>query len=94
MNRLEPRLDPGRLRPAPDHDHRRREVRAVNSAILVLHAAQRDRVARLHAEAAVAHLARRSPERRVRRALGRSIVRLGERLASEPAERVSPARSR
>jgi len=93
MNRLEPRLDPGRLRPAPLHDHHRREVRAVNSPILVLHAAQRDRVARLHAEAAVARLVRRSPERRLRRALGRSIVRLGERLASEPAELVSPTRS-
>ena len=66
----------------------------MTSSILILRAAQQDRVARLQAEAAAARLARRSSERRIRRALGRSIVRLGERLASEPAELLSPARPR
>jgi hypothetical protein len=57
-----------------------------------------DRAARLAAEAQEARNARRATradERRIRRAIGRSIVRLGARIAAEPAvERLQPAGSR
>jgi hypothetical protein len=69
-------------------------IRAVNA----IHA---DRVARFTAEAERAAFARRPsrPDARrvswIRRAVGRSIVRIGARIAAEPAvERLQPAGSR
>ena len=92
--RVAPETDPGRLRPALTRRNRR-EIRAMNGQLLALRAAQQDRVARYLAEAEAARLVgKRSSERRIRRVVGRSIVRLGERLAAEPAERLTPARSR
>ncbi|MDA8238014.1 MAG: hypothetical protein M0T75_09070 [Chloroflexi bacterium] len=85
----------GRARPATDHSPaRRREVSAVN-AIRIIHAVHADRAARFEAEARQARIARRAPradERRIRRVIGRSIVRIGARIAAEPApERLLPA---
>jgi hypothetical protein len=73
----------------------------MDSFIRAVDAIHADRVARFTAEAERAALARRSPRpdaRRVgwiRRAVGRSIVRIGARIAAEPAaERLQPAGSR
>jgi hypothetical protein len=65
-------------------------------------AVHRDRLARLHGEADRARLARslRTGDRRLRRAVGRSLVRAGQRLAAEaatqdrPIERLTPAGTR
>jgi hypothetical protein len=63
--------------------------------IRIMRAVHADRAARFEAEARQARIARRaSPadERRVRRAIGRSIVRIGARIAADaPAERLQPA---
>jgi hypothetical protein len=71
-------------------DHR--EVHAMNTQIQVLQAIHADRLARLHAEAQRARLARAAgtDTRRLRRALGRTIVRAGQRIAAETA---APERS-
>jgi hypothetical protein len=61
-----------------------------------------DRIARLYREARQARLARstRTDERRLRRALGRSLVRAGQRIAAEATapertiEHVTPAGTR
>jgi len=97
MNGLDPR-QAGRARRHPiQHPAHRREVSDMN-AIRIARAVHADRAARFEAEAQQARLARRASvagERRVRRALGRSIVRLGERIAADPsAERLVPAGSR
>ena len=88
----------GRARPRPEHPPaHRREVSDVNAIrhILAVHA---DRAARFEAEAQqarIARLATRADERRVRRAIGRSIVRVGARIAADPpTERLQPAGSR
>jgi len=81
-------------------DHR--EVHAMNTQIRFLQAVHADRLGRLHAEARQARLARsaRTDERRLRRALGRSLVRAGQRIAAEapaperPIEHLTPAGSR
>ena len=73
---------PGRSVHAPlEH----REVHAVNSQIQYMLAVHADRIARLHAESRRANLARstRIDSRRIRRALGRSLVRAGQRIAAE-----------
>jgi hypothetical protein len=66
----------------------------VNNAIRTINAIHADRAARFAAEAArdriaaEIHAARRAEqpgERRVRRAIGRTIVRLGARIAADPA---------
>ena len=62
----------------------------MNSAILVLHAAQRDRVARLHAEAAVAHFARRSPERRMGQPIEQMSRGMQQKVAIARALLTSP----
>jgi hypothetical protein len=98
MTRLDPLAPAGRARPRPDHPNaHRREVSAVNS-IRVMQAVHEDRAARFHAEAHHARVFReviRSDERRIRRAIGRSIVRVGARIAADPApERLVPAGSR
>lgn len=73
----------------------------MDSSIRAVNAIHADRVARFTAEAERAALVRgsqRPDERRVRsirRAVGRSIVRIGARIAAEPAvERLQPAGSR
>jgi hypothetical protein len=64
-------------------------------AIDVLQAARRERQARLRAEADVRRLARIAPGRPLRRVVGHAIVRVGERLAAEPApEGLTLARTR
>jgi hypothetical protein len=53
------------------------------------------RVARIADEARIARRASGADERRIRRAIGRSIVRIGARIAADPApERLVPAGSR
>ena len=88
----------GRARPRPDHPPaHRKEVSAVNS-IRMINAVHADRAARFHAEAHHARISCeviRADERRIRRAIGRSIVRVGARIAADPApERLVPAGSR
>jgi hypothetical protein len=69
-------------------------VFAVNNQIRAINAFHADRAARFEAEAQRARIAdeiradRRASqpdERRIRRAIGRSIVRLGARIAADPA---------
>ena len=66
----------------------------MNNAIRAINAIHADRAARFGAEAEqvriaheihVARRADRPAERRIRRAVGRSIVRLGARIAADPA---------
>ena len=71
------------------------------NTVRYVNAVHADRAARFAAEAhndRVARASRRAPrsdERRIRRAVGRSIVRLGARIAADPAlERLQPAGSR
>ena len=68
------------------------------SFIRISQAVHADRAARFQAEAQKARVAREAPRpdgRRIRRALGRSIVRVGVRIAADPAaERLQPAGSR
>ena len=79
-----------------------REVHPMNAQIQYLQALHADRIARLHREARQARLARstRTDERRLRRALGRSLVRAGQRIAAEATapertiEHVAPAGTR
>lgn len=70
----------------------------MNNVIRYIDAIHADRVDRFEAEAQQARIARRAAradERRIRRALGRSIVRVGARIAAEPApEQLQPAGSR
>ena len=90
---------PSRTVHAPLHH---REVHAMNTQIQFLQAVHADRLARLHAEAHQARLARslRTDARRLRRALGRSLVRVGQRIAAEasaperPVDNLTPAGSR
>ena len=94
----------GRGRPPthPIHAHLdHREVHAMNTHIEILRAVHADRLARLHAEAHRARLVpSRSEARRLRRALGHSLVRAGQRIAAEastaerPIEHLTPAGSR
>jgi hypothetical protein len=82
--------------------HEHREVHAMNTQIEILQAVHADRLARLHAEAHRARLVRpaRTETRRLRRALGRSLVRAGQRIAAEAStpersiDHLTPAGSR
>ena len=76
----------------------------MNPQIQYLQAVHADRIARLHADARQARQARlarpaRTDERRLRRALGRLLVRAGQRIAAEATgpertiEHVTPAGS-
>jgi hypothetical protein len=99
MTRLDLHQPAGRARPRSDHPPaHRREVSAVNNTTRYVNAVHADRAARFEAEAHNARISReaiRADERRVRRAIGRSIVRVGARIAADPApERLVPARSR
>jgi hypothetical protein len=64
------------------------------NSIRIVDAVHADRAARLRAEAEAHRLARRSGpagRRRIRRAVGRSIVAIGARIAADPApERLQP----
>ena len=90
---------PSRTVHAPLHH---REVHAMNTQIKFLQAVHADRLARLYADAYQARLARsaRTDARRLRRALGRSLVRAGQRIAAEasaperPVDNLTPAGSR
>jgi hypothetical protein len=98
MNRHDHHNPAGRDRPHQIHSPARpKEVSEMND-IRIMRAVHADRAARFEAEARQARIARRaSPadERRVRRAIGRSIVRIGARIAADaPAERLQPAGSR
>ena len=88
----------GRARPRPQHPPaHRREVSVVNNSTRFVDAVHADRAARFQAEAHQVRIDRRSgtEERRIRRAIGRSIVRVGARIAADPApERLVPAGSR
>jgi hypothetical protein len=76
-----------------------REVHPMNAQIQYLQALHADRIARLHREARQAR-STRTDERRLRRALGRSLVRAGQRIAAEATapertiEHVTPAGTR
>jgi hypothetical protein len=78
------------------------ELNPMNAHILYAWTIHEDRLAHLHAEAERNRLARSVPTdaRRLRRTIGRSLVRAGQRLAAEaaaqdrPAERLTPAGSR
>jgi hypothetical protein len=99
MTRLDLHQPAGRARPRNDHPPaHRREVSAVNSFTRYVNAVHADRAARFEAEAHQARVVRRAPragEHRFRRVIGRSIVRVGARIAADPApERLVPARSR
>jgi hypothetical protein len=73
-------------------------VSAVNNTTRAINAIHADRAARFAAEAHRARIARRTSgadERRIRRAIGRSIVRVGARIAADPGtELLQPAGSR
>ena len=95
----------GRDRPPGPMPHTiddQREVHPMNAQIQYLQAVHADRIARLYREARQARLARstRTDERRLRRALGRSLVRAGQRIAAEATapertiEHVTPAGTR
>lgn len=61
----------------------------------VVFAVHAERMARYRAEAEAERLRRESStERRFRRAVGRSLVRFGERIAADVDERFEPAASR
>ena len=70
----------------------------MNTNIRAVNAIHADRAAQFEAEAREARIARQArgaEERRVRRAIGRSIVRVGARIAADPpTERLQPAGSR
>jgi len=91
----------GRARRHPIHPPaHRREVSDMN-AIRIIQAVHEDRATRFQAEARQARFvaearaagrASRDGERRIRRAIGRSIVRVGARIAADPVpERLQPA---
>jgi hypothetical protein len=70
------------------------DVNAIRQ-ILAVHADRAARFAAEAQEARIARLASRADERRIRRAIGRSIVRVGARIAADPpTERLQPAGSR
>ena len=99
MTAHDPHQPAGRARPRPDHPPaHRREVSAVNNSTRYVDAVHADRAARFQAEAHHARISRkviRADERRIRRAIGRSMVRVGARIAADPApERLVPAGSR
>ena len=68
------------------------------NAVRFIQAVHADRAARFAAAAQQARIARQATaadERRIRRAIGRSLVRFGARIAADPApERLLPAGSR
>jgi hypothetical protein len=97
MTRYDPLFPAGRGRPHPsDNTHSNGEeappMVALNRYISAIHA---DRAARFEAEARAARIAsesrarrarpERATDRRIRRAIGRSIVRVGERIAADQA---------
>jgi hypothetical protein len=101
MTRLDLHAPAGRARRHPiQPPAHRREVSEMNATRIQM-AVHADRAARFAAEAHEARNARAArraapaDERRIRRAIGRSLVRIGARIAAEPgAERLQPAGSR
>ncbi len=89
--------DVGRRRRRPPPAIARKEVTAMNQLMnnYVVFAVHAERVGRYRAEAEAERLRRESAiDRRFRRAVGRSLVRFGERLAAEADERFEPVASR
>ena len=107
MTRYDPYFPAGRGRPHPS-DHtpfQREEATPMFAPERIIHAIHEERIARFEAEARAARIAaearpprvrhERSADRRIRRAIGRSIVRVGERIAADPAQdALRPAGSR
>ena len=98
MTRPDLHAPAGRARRHPSRDHREEVIEMPKNAVRYVNAVHADRAARFMAEAHQARVARatrrapRADERRIRRAVGRSIVRLGARIAADPAlERLQPA---
>ncbi len=102
MTTVAPGTGTGRVRPPNRSIHApldHRDVHAMNTQIEILQAVHADRLARLHAEAHRERLVRptRTGTRRLRRALGRTLVRAGQRIAAETSapdrqiEHLSPA---
>lgn len=89
MTRFDPLQPAGRARPRPGNPHaHRREVNDVNNFTRVIDAYHADRATRFEAEARHARFARGEPgadERRFRRTIGRFVVRVGARIAADPA---------
>ena len=97
MTRHDPHAPAGRARRHPIHHpaHRKEVSDMTSNTVRYLDAVHADRAARFEAEALRARIAHRAPradERRIRRAVGRSIVRVGAQIAADPAlERLQPA---
>jgi hypothetical protein len=98
MTRPDLHAPAGRARRNPSQTHREEVIEMPKNAVRCVDAVHADRAARFMAEAHHARLARatrrapRADERRIRRAVGRSIVRIGARIAADPAlERLQPA---
>lgn len=96
MTRPDPHAPAGRARrhPTSQNAHREEVIEMPKNALRYVNAIHADRAARFEAEALQARVARLAPrdERRIRRAVGRSIVRVGARIAADPAlERLQPA---
>jgi len=99
MTGHDPHAPAGRARrhPTSQNAHREEVIEMPKNAIRYVNAIHSDRAARFGAEALHARVARRAPrgERRIRRAVGHSIVRVGARIAADPAlERLQPAGTR
>ncbi len=88
--------------PSPTSKPANRESTSMNAHTEYAWTVHVDRLAQLHREADRARLARslRTDDRRLRRAVGHSLVRAGQRLAAEaaaqdrPVERLTPAGTR
>ena len=104
MNWLDSTAPGGRARPPSDPDRfraHRKEVSAMFASAQIIRAIHDDRAARFEAEARADRYAaeiraariRRDEagRRRIRRAIGRSIVRVGQRIAADRAAETLPA---
>jgi hypothetical protein len=103
MTRHDLHAPAGRARrhPTSQNAHREEVIEMPKNAIRYVNAIHADRAARFGAEARAARIARaqrgheQAADRRIRRAVGRSIVRIGARIAADPAlERLQPAGTR
>lgn len=94
MTRHSPRPT-GPSRPLPHHDRLRRATNMRHQMLpdkLLVRAIHAERAARWSAEARMDRLLDRPPRRPIRQAVGRSMIRIGARLAAEPSP--GPVRSR
>ncbi len=86
---------PGRAHPRPDHrlDHRHEGNRTMIPQHQLAWALHEERLRRALAEIRVERLLRRPRRRPIRETVGRSMVRIGARLASD-SPGLGPVRSR